>query len=317
MSWWYKKLGDATHYDWPAGTDLPTGADWSHVDFLNQFIEQGNRRHGLRYAINSGNNAPDTGNLVAAGTDVQAVSFWEWLANRCANYSAPSGRPTALCLDGTTLPADGAQPAEKAAFAGTLSAGDPIPPYIRLLKDYIQSCVLFCGFYDSTYGLLTGGTRTEHYFEWNTPGARYVWAEMTPNGSTPTMPLDEFGSFYNDDPGTFWGIYRSREVRAWVSVENPEVNLLDPGIDINAQVGLYYRLRGEDAAPTYMGFDYPTPGAIALAAQQEFSLNGGDTLIASGLFGPSDVFRAYSPTGPTGSARARALFQLYGLLSDP
>ncbi len=279
-SWWYKLVGDDERLPWALNTDLPEGADWSDVNFLNQFIDHTNARKAMARAC--GNLYSASLPNIAVGRDIQSAYYWWELTYNMLGWG--------YC-DCSVLPTGGTPPAIKYARDGfaygtLLTGGYEIFEKLTLLKNFIADKVVFGPGSSQT----PGGTVVSNFW-------RY-WAdawEAYPDGDYLIGGVSDYGSKYSDN----FAPYLGEGHRAVTNITNASLTCAAALIPVYANVGLY-ALAAYSGVSTDMGFTAPPDGELELLqTDSAVNLESGATIVRAGTIGPTGNFRDdYNPRYP-------------------
>jgi len=224
--WKYWKGGQA--HEWPAGTDLPAGAEWQRVEFLNQFTEAIRERYAIAIQMMAFVGEPAVIPDVVRGQNVQVASLYNsWL--EALSRSAAGSKFFSVFVDRDVLPETndlrGDFPAlTDADFSGLLDPvepGDPIQPVFSRIRRALGKMKVARGSaitasgceywsYQTYYGIAPGG---------DTPiWVDYFWRSQGPIDAYPIYMVWTWSRSYDSQPTFYRVTYRNIFTSAAVDV---------------------------------------------------------------------------------------------------
>ena len=313
MVWWYIKEG--SQVDWPSGEDLPHDADWSHVDFLNQFVTKAMTRRWAAYAAYMAG-TPATIAPVEKGTAVSRAGWLNDFVEICMAYNYyPS----------ENLPATGD------SFLGGAYGGDytetvrgDYVPVLQLteLRKFLDEHSVF-----GHRGFDVSGSWKHTLWGWDydrDANPQWFWStDQVPYW--PWLTDNVFGLAFNDKD------YWRDLLREGQSIEDAASSFRGTGKEINVNYAYCYVGKTKSGDDPVGGWKYTDgtwafPGIDKIVVMKDGSGSGSiesdlaveaTPMFAFDLFADYDpTWRNYLPQGPEGDGIATCDFAKFIKVND-
>lgn len=289
--WWYTLAGSNTRLRWEPGAALPPGADWTHVDFLNQFVYQAKRRHAMAYLAGYAYGKPPTLPNYLPGI---RCTNTRWIREFGRTMCGADGNVGFYYVKANRIPGGGVIPAYGDAWA---LFRDNIYPEERYAPGKFVAEEFLTALKSHMEGIRIFGR--QDVGEAGHENRRWVW-QSEGAGPTPGNWEEEdsdvggggFGCFWRDTP-----VFRQAYREFW-NASNPIVDFTNQvDVNVTAKLSLFYH--GVSLVGTRPdGFYYPGTNVLVWLASKTALIPAGSMVQVGyiGILGHTARFNDYPIT---------------------